>query len=466
MQLKLPKALWLLAFALFCFLTIPETFSEGMFMDGLYYSSISRNMAEGIGTPAEPYFTAEVLPVFHDHPPLAFYLQGACFWVFGDSLLVERFYSFFMVLLCLFLVGRLWLAVGMPRKLVWLPTLLWVVVPDVYWATANNLLENTMGVFICLSALAVLRSLHKNNARFIYLGGLALALAVLTKGFVSLYVWTIPLAFFVVGRGPSLRIASLRTAQLVLATVLPIAALLLLSSDALQYFTNYLDGQVGANLAEPVSLTKRVSIVKDFLQQSLVPLGLAVAITLVAIAANITWKPQKQLRTVALSWLLVVLAGVLPIMISGKQSRFYIVTVYPFLAIAIGVWLKPIALHFVERFEANKRLRLGIVGVAAVLLLLVPFRLASAGRDEAVRQDCKQVIELVGEGNLVRGHTDLLCTWSLHTYLQRLGHVSMVADSTHVLPVQLWPKGSAAALDGVELIPLNTVDITVARETP
>ena len=62
-------------------------------MDGLYYATIAKNLANGLGSFWQLYFT-ELDGVFYGHPPLAMGLQSILFSIFGDSIYIERAYSF------------------------------------------------------------------------------------------------------------------------------------------------------------------------------------------------------------------------------------------------------------------------------------------------------------------------------------------------------------------------------------
>ncbi|MDR1182885.1 MAG: hypothetical protein LBL13_13005, partial [Bacteroidales bacterium] len=53
----------------------PHALSDGMFMDGLIYSTIAKNMANGLCSFWEPHFTTTCHANFYEHPPLAFGLQ-------------------------------------------------------------------------------------------------------------------------------------------------------------------------------------------------------------------------------------------------------------------------------------------------------------------------------------------------------------------------------------------------------
>ena len=57
--------------ALFIGIISPFMFTDGMFMDGLYYACISRNLALGIGSFWDLEFTETLGKHFHEHPPLA-----------------------------------------------------------------------------------------------------------------------------------------------------------------------------------------------------------------------------------------------------------------------------------------------------------------------------------------------------------------------------------------------------------
>ena len=66
------RALLLLVVSVYCLLVLPRLLSYGMFVDGIVYASIARNMAENYGSFWQPYYTATVAPVFSDQPPLGF----------------------------------------------------------------------------------------------------------------------------------------------------------------------------------------------------------------------------------------------------------------------------------------------------------------------------------------------------------------------------------------------------------
>lgn len=171
-----------------------------MFADGVDNATISRNMAKGLGQFWRPHHTATLAPEFYDHPPLMFGMQSLWFRLLGDSIYVERFYSLTTFILVGILMVLIWREMTNDIKTGWLPLLFWFAVPKVSWACANNMLENTMSVFVTAAALFYLKSLKANRIFFVGLCGLSLALGFLSKGIFALFVWSFPLFIWVFNR--------------------------------------------------------------------------------------------------------------------------------------------------------------------------------------------------------------------------------------------------------------------------
>jgi hypothetical protein len=69
-------------------LHVPPLIQDDMFLDGVTYAAISKNLAHGYGTFWMPHYTQTKDAVFHGHPPLVFGIQSFFFRVLGDSLYV------------------------------------------------------------------------------------------------------------------------------------------------------------------------------------------------------------------------------------------------------------------------------------------------------------------------------------------------------------------------------------------
>jgi len=185
----------LFALLVFAFM-VPNLLSRGMFVDGEYYATIARNLARGQGNIWAPVITVSEGP-FYDHPPLAFWLESFFFRALGDSFLVELLYSFITFVISTFLIIKIWkLTVG-EHEYGWLPLILWIITPLVYWGYVNNILEDTMGVF-CLASFVFLLNAWRNKKYVLLnytLAGLSLSAALLSKGPVGLFPLAIPVLY-------------------------------------------------------------------------------------------------------------------------------------------------------------------------------------------------------------------------------------------------------------------------------
>ena len=144
---KLPFYIFIVA--IFLILISPYFLSQGMFLDGVVYSTIARNLANGNGTIWDRHYTEILDPHFHSHPPLAMALQSVFYKLFGDHLFIDKLYSIFTFLLSAIVIVKIWKQLNNNKT--WLPLLFWISIPLVTWAATNNVLENTLCIFINLS---------------------------------------------------------------------------------------------------------------------------------------------------------------------------------------------------------------------------------------------------------------------------------------------------------------------------
>ena len=132
---------------------LPRLAQRGMFVDGVTYASIARNLSEGRGSFWAPSYTATIYPQFHEHPPFGFWLQSLWFRVLGDHLFVERAYSLAAAIGTALLIALIWRRLNAatardPGGFEWLPILFWIVVPVVSWAIVGNLLEVSLSALL------------------------------------------------------------------------------------------------------------------------------------------------------------------------------------------------------------------------------------------------------------------------------------------------------------------------------
>jgi 4-amino-4-deoxy-L-arabinose transferase-like glycosyltransferase len=432
----------LLTFAVFAAATMPRLAHRGMFVDGVTYASVARNLAEGQGSFWSPFYTSTIYPQFHDHPPLGFWLQSLWFRVLGDHLFVERAYSLAAALGTAFVIARIWrrLAVhGLPDRhddlssWDWLPVMFWIAVPVVSWAIVGNLLETSVSVFTTAAVAAAIEAAYAERmteaVSWGILSGASIVAATLTKGPVGLFPLAAPVVFSRLS-GRARGWASLAGQW---ATVALCAMALWSLAAARGSLTQYFHLQVLAALGGQREVSaSSLTIVKQLVQAVLLPL--IVAGGLVIFAARRFVAPSAQQRMEAASFLLLGLAGSLPIVVSAKQAGHYLVPAVPLFALAAARVIAPTLAAAAARIAA-RRTGVGVpavVNALAAVLLLVTIGAAlmpSIGRDRDRLADLDVLESTIPRGGIVGICPASNDDWGLHAWLERRFRVSLDAAS-------------------------------------
>src|SRR5215218_7930757 len=121
-----PQPFRWLAAALLVTLILPRIAQPGMFLDGVTYAVVARNMSIGIGSLWEPSFSTTLYPRFFEQPPLGMALEAGAFRLLGDHLYVERLFTVTVFALTAWLIVAIWRH-RLPRTYYWLPLFFWIV---------------------------------------------------------------------------------------------------------------------------------------------------------------------------------------------------------------------------------------------------------------------------------------------------------------------------------------------------
>ena len=420
---KSPVALLALLF-IFIFM-LPHLLREGMFLDGLIYASVSRNMALGIGSFWFPRNTEVVYRIFHEHPPLAFGIQSLFFRVFGDHLWVEKLYTALMA------IGNLILVVLLAKKtfktknveILFFPVLLLSITAIYTWSMRNNLLENTYSIFTLAAVLLMFPSGKKEVLRLL-LAGLFLYLGMLTKGFVSLFPLVVPVLCFVVYRDRSF-LASIKQTTLLLAVFIGLmAATIILIPDSAVMFSHWLDRQVVQSINGERGSVNRFFILKRFVQEILPALGVIVVLLLVnGKKGLLAIRKKSQYQQHALLFLLIGLSATLPLMISPKQHDYYLIPALPFFVLALTAFSYPLVAHLSEKLRGKRKI-IAIVNSVLIVAIAVVMVFSVATKDQLFRDkqtilDVKKIHEYTGSNVHVLVKKELIHDYILGAYLQR-----------------------------------------------
>lgn len=401
--------------------------AEGMFMDGLFYSTIAHNLSNGIGTFFTPHFSQTCHPHFHEHPPLAFGLQSLFFSLFGNSYVVDKLYSCFTFLVLGYVVVKIWENLNL--KNAWVPLLLLLSTPLSIWAVGNNLLENTLSVFTSLSVLFYLKSLSHKKYLFLFLSGLMLSLGFLTKGFVTFFPLVFPFCWwFMIKKNHWLDMLK-QSSLLLLFSIAPLVFLFALFPEAKWNIQKYINRQVINSIANISTVDSRFFIVKSLFLQLIPALGLFSIASIIALQNNFKLQFLKSSLNQALVFFMLGFSGVLPIMISMKQREFYLFPALPFFALGLGILINPVVNSLLCKINYTS-IRflyfkwLSVLIFAAGILLSV-YHAQYIERDVNKIKDTHKILSVLPQGSIINIHQNMYEDWSLHAYYARYKNVSL-----------------------------------------
>ncbi len=425
---KTPLGLITLAIALA--LVLPVLMMDGMFMDATMYTAVGHNLANGYGTPWFLYYsTAHTLnvPGFFENPPLGYWIFAIFFKIFGDSLFVERFYVLLTYLLSMFLIIRIWKLVKVEsREISWLPVFLWSIVPLTFWAYTQNIMENTMALFVLGAIICGIKSASAQSKSYGWAigSGLFVFLAFMVKGFPGMYPLATVVIYWLVYRNISFRKMLGLSLVMTAMAVVPVLVLysLPVSGDSLYY---YLFVRTFGRIKHIPTVDSRFKIVWELIQQMILPMaviGVTLFISKFRAAHKIVFNKKAF-------WFLLLLGlcGVLPLCLTKVQRGFYLVPAIPVVAMALAVVIaRPVRLW---QQKIASRTAKGIYwggGMLLVAVLMASFILAGKPKREAdLLADVNAIGETIGYHDTITAPESITHDWSVKAYLMRYYFIQM-----------------------------------------
>ena len=420
---------WLLLIGLFLILVSKSLLTEGMFFDGVTYASISRNMAEGQGTFWNPHYTQTLYPEFRQHPPLALGMEALAFKAFGDHLWVEKAFSVLMFMLSGLFITMIWKRTTNNIRWAWLPLLFWVAMPLVSWSATNNLLENTMSVFVLLSVYLMIVSYQRNHKFWLFLSAMALFMAFLSKGFTGLFPLVFPILYCAFDQKRKWIQGPIDSMFLLVSIAVFAGIMFLVFPPSIPYLKDYIQLQVIGGGLHEATVSSRFYIVLSLMQQLIIPFVVVLALVICKAKNKVNNKVFEFPLDKSWFYIFLVLGllGVLPIMVSVKQRDFYMLAALPFFALACGhITLSMVTLWLPKMTpEVHKWTTLGTAGVVLIGLVLNIVHFGKYGRDEALIEEVKAQIAAADGKTIIEISPEEYTQWAKHAYYMRYGKISL-----------------------------------------
>jgi len=371
--LKNKNLLVALPYALGFLIAAPKLTSFGMFVDGVLYASIARNMAEGLGGFWSAHYTSVIYPQFFEHPPLAIWFLSLFYRLFGDSRYVESFYSLCAWLIVFFLMSKIWVCFHW-RQARWVPAVLLLFAPITSWILTYNELEGPLQVTCLLSVLFVVEAMWAESAvkRFFYAmaSGIMIVFAFLVKGPFGLYPLAAPiLIYFTCLNTTTFRLIQVYFIQISICVVA--ALMIYIYPESNHFFSQYFHIQLKLSLAGQREINNpHFYILLKVLGDAAVMLALAL---ILSYSAN--RKIKKEKSGPFLFFMFMGLVTSLPLVISPKNMSWYLMLSMPYFALAIASYFRPAMIELEDKVLArwNKWLKgfLLLILVAGVSICVI-----------------------------------------------------------------------------------------------
>ncbi len=432
---------WIITLSVASILTLPVLIQDGMFMDGVLYSAVSHNLANGIGSFWFPSFShtnmAGIQSSFHEQPPLLFGIQSLFFKVLGSSLYVERFYTFLMLILNIFLIKKVWEEIFRTKPEVkiisWFPVLLWATIPVCFWSFTHNMHENTVSVFTLGAVLFLVKAVHVNErVHYLYLilAASFVFLASFSKGIPGLFPLAAPFAFCLV-KQLSLKRAFLFSGFM-FGIVSLVYAALLINESAQTSLHHYVYLRLFQRISEVPTTNNYFDTLFRLFMEILPMIGLSLIMKL-------RWskkgRKESNSNSYFIIFLIIGLTGVLPLMLTLVQKGFYMLPALPFIAIAFASISYHNLMDWTQALYLKKEFLLTLKLTALLLvlstLILTSLNVGKYSRNKELLEDVHQLGKIIPSRTVINCTYDLQRDWSLQTYLSRYYFISIDTNEPH-----------------------------------
>lgn len=440
---RVTTVLWLIVAIAICLKLLLDIVQQSFFLDGLIYSSIARNLAEGVGTVWAPQFSKTVFPVFAEHPPLMMWLQSFVFRLFGDTVIVDKLFSLATCAASLAVIALTWRRLSGAdmdaRRATPVVVFFTIVAGRLSWGFANGILENLLIVFTSLAIFFVVAA-YDQHRLWCRLGliagaGLLTGLALMTKGPVGLFPLAAPGIYWLSFRRPTF-LAALVDTIMIGGVILVVFGILWTMEGPREAIERYVSVQLMTSLSgERGHNGAGLAAVRTFARVNAYPLLLTVIVFLIGrmVRRPIAERGPRhdRLRRV-LFFSLIGFSASLPLLAGPRVSSFYFNPSLPYFSAALATACAPILWGMLVTLPA-RLLQVAqwiFAGILGLSLFFVALHIGQPGQHQptieiadrvalrvcASASSCSVVVSTCGSV-----HED----WLLHGYLQRNFHVAL-----------------------------------------
>jgi 4-amino-4-deoxy-L-arabinose transferase-like glycosyltransferase len=428
---------WLLTLTAASSLVISQLVQDGMFMDGMIYVTVSRNLAEGVGSFWDPYFSATLMTSYHEQPPLYFGLLALFFKVFGSSMYVERLFSLVCLAITCVYMHLFWKKLFINTKEIalhsWIPVLFYVITPVCFWAYTNHVEETVMAIFATMASYYVYCALFLNERPIFYLilGGVFIFLSGLTKGVQGMFPIAAVGIYWLLSKDISFSKMVLWTLFLIGVPAIILGTLWFSNQDVSASFISYYHDRYVPTFTNEMNTTgNRFDIlIKVFLE--LLPIGIISGSILLFSRKYKTIDVQPIHYKKSMIWLFILgLSGTAPLMVTLEQRGFYIVTAMPLFVLAVSMFAASRITTLINRIKSINTLNITMVILFVGSIVFSISQIGKYKRNENTLSDIYKAKQVILENSLVGFPSKMHSEWAFQAYMMRYNKNSMKDNCT------------------------------------
>lgn len=360
-------ALFAIPLSLSMALIVGPVLRDGMFIDGLVYTNIAKNLADNHGSIWEPVVDVGG-PEFYGHPALLPYLQSYFFRLLGTQNHVEDIYNLFVFAATLWLICLIWKeSVSQKNRLLcFFPMLLFVLSQEVQLRYPNTMLECGMTAILLLGTYLYCKFRSKPLLASGAVG-VTTFLAFLSKGPVGMFLLVLPVFW------EWFENRRLRLLYLLLPTTIFLgcgAMLAILQPQAVVFFESYLNTQLFPALKGEALENLRNT--RWGILHGLVMLNIPAIISCLLVWF-INSPSENTHRNRAWAFLLIGFAAIVPITFSLKQASYYQIPSLPYFCLGLSLLLVNKIRVMTTFITSNRRLRKGLIVFSTLAVISTTF---------------------------------------------------------------------------------------------
>lgn len=448
------KNLAKLVFILFIFLLCVPLSRQGMFVDGVWYAAIAKNMAADLGSIWDPALSKTLFLHFREHPPLNIAIQSLFFTLFGDHFWVERLYSFSVSLVQISLIYLLWQSATSSqaarssklRDFTFM-LFLWLVVPINIGMYKDNLLEAGLTLFTTLACLVLIKPFATNKSFLIHstLAAFFMIAGFMCNGPTALFPLAIPFLYHYFLLSFSANTALKQTFILCCITALCFLIFFMLFPAALSNIQGYFKVQLMAAITGQRDLSftgwKHFYIfyiyLKDYIWLA------AAALVLMTIDARLNHRGVLNLckQYAKNPWFrfyfVLSLCASLPVGISHRQMFHYISASSPIIVLAIMHLCSPsfknLLSHIKSAYPDRTHKRTGQLLNLLSIASIISLELVAGGynKNQKLIEDVQKVAKFLPNSSIIKGSDQIMGYFDVPANFARYSFISFI-DKTKV----------------------------------